>query len=323
MNKKISNFQNLRIVRNRLEDKFKAKISKIGQDKIDNIIFDYNNFFNLYEEERCNNDIKSELIDLHINSFYDDMDFTKSKKEKMIDYNDKGLTLKQYFCKYYFNQYKNRCCFCGQILEKTLNSCNGNYLISTIEHLFPKSKFPQYTLCVDNWVPCCYECNINKRDTFFTDSPRKEFYDALVQLGIIDSFGKEPLQIWKNISFDFSKINGEILIKGKPEGPNNKKAFQLLCFYGLNNRYKAIQRSFYSNLFNLLKYHNICSPETMESFLENCQNANMQEMISDFSFNNYPKLWHDFIDYLLYDYNNLTALWEEIKEYNKLKYFKF
>ena len=34
------------------------------------------------------------------------------------------------------------------------------------------------------------------------------------------------------------------------------------------------------------------------------------------------KLWHDFIDYVLYDYNNLTALWEEIKEYNKLKYFK-
>lgn len=27
------------------------------------------------------------------------------------------------------------------------------------------------------------------------------------------------------------------------------------------------------------------------------------------------------IDYVLYDYNNLTALWEEIKEYNKLKYY--
>lgn len=36
---------------------------------------------------------------------------------------------------------------------------------------------------------------------------------------------------------------------------------------------------------------------------------------------NHPKLWHDFIDYVLYDYNNLTALWEEIKEYNKLKYY--
>lgn len=77
----------------------------------------------------------------------------------------------------------------------------------------------------------------------------------------------------------------------------------------------------YSNLFNLVKYHNIETPEALESFLESCQNANMQEMVSDFSLNNHPKLWHDFIDYVLYDYNNLTALWEEIKEYNKLKYY--
>ncbi len=76
-----------------------------------------------------------------------------------------------------------------------------------------------------------------------------------------------------------------------------------------------------SNLFNLVKYHNIETPEALESFLESCQNANMQEMVSDFSLNNHPKLWHDFIDYVLYDYNNLTALWEEIKEYNKLKYY--
>ena len=95
----------------------------------------------------------------------------------------------------------------------------------------------------------------------------------------------------------------------------------LLDFYGLNNRYKAIQRSFYNNFFNLAIYHNIEAPEALETFLESCQNANMQEMVSDFSLNNHPKLWHDFIDYVLYDYNNLTALWEEIKEYNKLKYY--
>lgn len=105
------------------------------------------------------------------------------------------------------------------------------------------------------------------------------------------------------------------------KGQNNKKAFMLLDFYGLNNRYKAIQRSFYNNFFNLAKYHNIEAPEALETFLESCQNANMQEMVSDFSLNNHPKLWHDFIDYVLYDYNNLTALWEEIKEYNKLKYY--
>lgn len=85
--------------------------------------------------------------------------------------------------------------------------------------------------------------------------------------------------------------------------------------------WKIIRNAIYSNLFNLVKYHNIETPEALESFLESCQNANMQEMVSDFSLNNHPKLWHDFIDYVLYDYNNLTALWEEIKEYNKLKYY--
>ena len=200
------------------------------------------------------------------------------------------LSLKQCFRKYYFGTAPQRCCFCGQLLEKIEKSIDEDYNISTIEHIFPKDKFPQYALCIDNWAPCCSECNSSvKGDSFFENNPRKEFYDALIQLGISGSFGKEPLQIWKNISFDFSKINGEILIKSKPKGQNNKKAFMLLDFYGLNNRYKAIQRSFYNNFFNLAKYHNIEAPEALETFLESCQNANMQEMVSDFSLNNHPK----------------------------------
>lgn len=95
----------------------------------------------------------------------------------------------------------------------------------------------------------------------------------------------------------------------------------IVQYYKINERFNQIRHYMYSNLFNLAKYHNIETPEALETFLESCQNANMQEMVSDFSLNNHPKLWHDFIDYVLYDYNNLTALWEEIKEYNKLKYY--
>lgn len=92
------------------------------------------------------------------------------------------------------------------IVRKIEKSIDEDYNISTIEHIFPKDKFPQYALCIDNWAPCCSECNSSvKGDSFFENNPRKEFYDALIQLGISGSFGKEPLQIWKNISFDFPR----------------------------------------------------------------------------------------------------------------------
>jgi len=316
MPKKISKTDTLDIVKKHLEDKFYKKLETLKKN-IKNIKYDYDHFSNFPQKTKCPNNIKDTLEKLNLTNIYNSINFTKAQKKQL----NTKLSLKQYFCKYYFKTQPQRCCFCGQLLEKiTFN--DEDYNISTIEHLFPKSKFPQYALCIDNWAPCCNECNRNKGDEFFAVNPRKNFYKALQQLGIDKNFGKVPLQIWKNISFDFSKTNGEILIKGKPKAANNRQAFELLEFYGLDNRYKAIQRSFYNNLFNLIKCHNINTPEAMETFLEFCQTANMQEMISDFSLNNCPKLWHDFLDYVLYDYNNLVALWEEIKEYNKLKYFK-
>ncbi len=317
MPKTISKTDALDIVKEHLENKFYKKIETL-KENIKNIKYDYNHFSDFQEETKCPENIKVSLEKLNLANTYNSINFTKAQKEKLKT----NLSLKQYFCKYYFRTRPQRCCFCGQLFEKQTYSNNENYNISTIEHLFPKSKFPQYALCLNNWAPCCNECNRNKGDDFFEINPRKQFYKALQQLGINENFGKGPLQIWKNISFDFSKINGEILIKGKPKTANNIQAFKLLEFYGLNKRYRAIQRSFYNNLFNLIKCHNISTPEAMEAFLESCQTANMQEMISDFSLNNCPKLWGDFLDYVLYDYNNLVALWEEIKEYNKLKYFK-
>lgn len=305
-------------IQKKLQETFNNVLAGLVLDTAEKhkIEYDWENFGNFQIAEKCTATLKEKIKS----------DFSK-KYEQVTKNKISNIQLRERFSKEYFGSKSYRCCLCGQLFEQNIiknKKAHYNCSMVTIEHIFPKDKFPQYALCLENWIPCCYECNsLEKGNRFFVDEPKKEFYDALVQLGINDSFGKEPLQIWKNISFDFSKINGEILVKGKPEGPTNKKAFQLLDFYGLNNRYKAIQRSFYSNLFNLLKCHNISSPEAMESFLEGCQNTNMQEMVSDFSFNNYPELWHEFIDYVLYDYNNLTALWEEIKEYNKLRYFKF
>ena len=176
--------------------------------------------------------------------------------------------------------------------------------VAEIEHLFPQSKFPQLILCISNYIPCCSNCNKIKKSSFF--SCKKEFIEDLQKLG--KSF-HHPLFFWKlfDANFDYNL-------------PAVKKC-DIVQYYKINERFNQIRHYMYSNLFNLVKYHNIETPEALESFLESCQNANMQEMVSDFSLNNHPKLWHDFIDYVLYDYNNLTALWEEIKEYNKLKYY--
>lgn len=153
-------------------------------------------------------------------------------------------------------------------------------------------------------IPCCSNCNKIKKSSFF--NCKKEFIEDLQKLG--KSF-HHPLFFWKlfDVNFDYNL-------------PAVKKC-NIVQYYKINERFNQIRHYMYSNLFNLAKYHNIETPEALETFLESCQNANMQEMVSDFSLNNHPKLWHDFIDYVLYDYNNLTALWEEIKEYNKLKYY--
>lgn len=304
-------------IQKRLQETFNNSLANLHLNSTAKrkIEYDWKNFENFQIAEKCTKKLKEKIK----NDFY-------QKYEQVTKNKISRIQLRQRFSNEYFDSRPHRCCLCGQLLEQNIvkqKAVSYNYSMVTIEHIFPKDKFPQYALCLKNWIPCCYECNsLEKGNRFFVNNPRKEFYDALIQLGISGSFGNEPLQIWKNISFDFSKVNGEILIQGKSKCVQNKEAFELLEFYGLNKRYRVIQRSFYNNLFNLIKCHNISTPEAMESFLESCQTANMQEMISDFSLNNCPKLWGDFLDYVLYDYNNIVALWEEIKEYNKLKYFK-
>lgn len=223
-----------------------------------------------------------------------------SKFKKKLSGIFSDITPKQFFNLNYFDAHEHRCCLCGRLLDHDAKELP----VAEIEHLFPQSKFPQLILCISNYIPCCSNCNKIKKSSFF--SCKKEFIEDLQKLG--KSF-HHPLFFWKlfDANFDYNL-------------PAVKKC-DIVQYYKINERFNQIRHYMYSNLFNLVKYHNIETPEALESFLESCQNANMQEMVSDFSLNNHPKLWHDFIDYVLYDYNNLTALWEEIKEYNKLKYY--
>ena len=308
--------------------------------------FEFNAYLNTLEADK-QKQLNKIVYDVLNKAFAHKMKSFPSKFKKKLSGIFSDITPKQFFNLNYFDAHEHRCCLCGRLLDHDAKElpvaeiehlfpqskfpqlilCISNYIpccsncnkikkssffsckkeelpVAEIEHLFPQSKFPQLILCISNYIPCCSNCNKIKKSSFF--SCKKEFIEDLQKLG--KSF-HHPLFFWKlfDANFDYNL-------------PAVKKC-DIVQYYKINERFNQIRHYMYSNLFNLVKYHNIETPEALESFLESCQNANMQEMVSDFSLNNHPKLWHDFIDYVLYDYNNLTALWEEIKEYNKLKYY--
>ena len=261
--------------------------------------FEFNAYLNTLEADK-QKQLNKIVYDVLNKAFAHKMKSFPSKFKKKLSGIFSDITPKQFFNLNYFDAHEHRCCLCGRLLDHDAKELP----VAEIEHLFPQSKFPQHILCISNYIPCCSNCNKIKKSSFF--SCKKEFIEDLQKLG--KSF-HHPLFFWKlfDANFDYNL-------------PAVKKC-DIVQYYKINERFNQIRHYMYSNLFNLVKYHNIETPEALESFLESCQNANMQEMVSDFSLNNHPKLWHDFIDYVLYDYNNLTALWEEIKEYNKLKYY--
>ncbi len=261
--------------------------------------FEFNTYLNTLEADK-QQQLNKIVYNVLNNVFAHKMKSFPSKFKKKLRGILPDITPKQFFNLNYFDTNEHRCCLCGRLLDHDAKELP----VAEIEHLFPQSKFPQLILCINNYIPCCSNCNKIKKSSFF--NCKKEFIEDLQKLG--KSF-HHPLFFWKlfDVNFDYNL-------------PAVKKC-NIVQYYKINERFNQIRHYMYSNLFNLAKYHNIETPEALETFLESCQNANMQEMVSDFSLNNHPKLWHDFIDYVLYDYNNLTALWEEIKEYNKLKYY--
>ena len=224
----------------------------------------------------------------------------------------KNQTIRRCFCYNYFNNLQPRCSFCGQILEETEDKKGNKYIHADIEHIFPKSIYPQFALCINNFAPACKECNQGEKiDSFFNN--KIDFYTALKELNITLS---QPFKLWENIELNFSSFEGSpIKIK------KGSKAFDLLEFYGLNKRYAIIKNKLYNNLFNRIKHANIKTPEALEYYLSGLFMANLDELNDGYSLNNSPKIWHDFIDWVLYDECNLLALWDELKEYSRTQLF--
>lgn len=221
------------------------------------------------------------------------------------------LNFKQAFCYSYFTDKQYRCCFCGQLLEISKKN-DKEFVHADIEHILPKSKYPQFALHPDNFAPACKECNQGEKGDKFFDT-FDEFKKALSQLNV--NLTDKPLKLWKNYSFDFSKLSKTKLklnyLNKESEG------YKLIEYYGIPKRADIIISHCYDILFNIIKHSDIRSPASLERLLENMASSNWHELNDGYSINNSPQIWQEFLEWILYSESNLVALWEEVKDYSR------
>jgi len=268
----------------------------------------YKKLLDLDNEEFTDEDKIYFILASELKKIFSDSNSDLNKKQE-----NQVLTTKQIFCYNYFIDSQPRCCFCGQILEISKNE-EQEFIYADIEHIFPKSKFPQFILHPDNFAPVCKECNLGeKKDLFFKDI--KDFDKALSELSINKPI--HPLKLWQNMSLVDS--NGlEIKIKPSPKSCG----YKLLEFYGIPKRGKIILNRCYDILFNIIKHSNISSAESLERLIETLAASNWNEINDGYSLNNSPQIWQEFLECILFSETNLLALWEEIKDYS-IQYSNF
>lgn len=60
--------------------------------------------------------------------------------------------------------------------------CNHNQ-VSTLDHYFPKSKYPEYSIFIPNLLPCCAKCNLDKGSAILDQNQIRKYihfyYDDL------------------------------------------------------------------------------------------------------------------------------------------------
>lgn len=234
--------------------------------------------------------------------------------------NNKKVKLKQLFTNQYFEDEKTyRCPTCGEILSLSGKDkyIKEKLLRTQIDHLFPKNKYPQFTLNPENFVPICRDCNEFEKNRQFLDTPA-EFNDAIKALGI-NKF-KHPFNLHKHVPVNFKYLYNPNAKFIKLE--ENSSSYKLLKIYGIPNRFKIAADNCLSILFSYLKHSKITTPESLENIVEVLASSNFDEVNAGYSLNNNPQVWKEFLDWILYSDNNLSALWQEIKD-RQIKYSNF
>lgn len=207
---------------------------------------------------------------------------------------------------YYSHHIVYRCQFCGQILEQSGKT--NKKITADLEHIIPKSLFPQFALHSQNLVPCCLECNRIEKVTLFNfKKDLSDFYKAFSELNM--SISQRPFELWNKFTFKYkSNLEWEVNLDKYPN------AYNLINHYGLPKRYKQMFGHCYNVLQIQLKHLQITSPGALEGFLEYLTDLAFDNYNGASSFHNSPHIWQDFLNEILYDRCKLEALWEEVRD---------
>ena len=231
-------------------------------------------------------------------------------KRLVNGYDNLRADIKKQFKKEFFKNVEKRCPFCGQLLESS-GKTTSDVPTADLDHFFPKYEYPQFALLPENLIPTCIECNrIEKHTKYITP---EIFKLALSDLKLLENFQKHPKSHFKIYSNLNISLDGTNVFKNESEN-----VIKLAKLYGLEERYNNIISKSYKILLNIIRHSRICSPESLESLLENIASSNWYENNDGFSLNNSPKIWQEFIESVLYDECKLKALWDEIKNTQQL-----
>lgn len=159
-----------------------AELEKIGIQKAD---FSNNKRRTLFEEflvapyedlKKIKNKIRQNYEGLFWNTVYED----GKQKRKYI-----GVWKDLYECYNNFSVKSINNNIVKQLDITVCPYCNENYIanrgvINTtaqLDHFFPRSDYPMFSVCLYNLVPCCYACNHIKSNNHINVSPYNQTFD--------------------------------------------------------------------------------------------------------------------------------------------------
>ncbi len=225
-----------------------------------------------------------------------------------------------------------RCPVCGQILE-TKHKETGTLPYVELDHLLPKSIYPQFALSLENLIPICHECNHAKSDKFGDFKDLSEFREALDETYLKMKDSKEQ-KIAKQITYynlyQHLRINSDFWGKysdycaQKKEDPDKPPIFQdiptkdafyaWLKVYDLPKRMERIAHNCMESLLQQLRQAELKGPDGVWQHLEYLALANQEEFKTGSPTHPYIQVWQDLLDWVLSDTDHVTVLWEELSD---------
>jgi hypothetical protein len=310
--------------REKIIDKFKSndKLRHLQPSIIDNIKTDFNlitKITHAFEYDRTNFlsfPLKSDLrvqTPKNITTEFEAGCFIlgEKMKEKYGDISKNYSILRDNFINDFFrNQKTPRCPACGQILEtKSKNSVPN----TDLDHFFPKEKYPQFSLTVDNFIPTCLECNMREKGSDFPFNAPSEINQVINSLKIIFP---EKFRLYDKLEYNSKYWNDSDTTNSKIFSyTDTELEHKLLSIYGLDKRHKVIADHCVGTLLQYIKYSYVKDPYSLEHFIHFLSYANYEEKNDGYPLHQHPDIWEQFLNWVLDSDDNLLSVWEEVKDY--------